>query len=252
MDVFRQNVVGSIQQIIFWSLPVTALFIVLRAQIVRVILGASTFSWGQTKLTAAAVALFVISLVSQSIVLLLVRGYYSSGNTKKPLWINLSSSVLVVVFGYIFLHLFYAAPGFKSVIENILRVTDVHGTEMLALPLAYALGSLINVILLWCAFRKDFLLGIKTGISRTVWETMFATLVIGITSYFFLGIFDDVFTLTKFYGIFFQGFYSGMIGIFAGIVVLHFLKNKEYTAVAKAMSQKFWKRPIAVPEQKAL
>lgn len=252
METFRINIIGGIQQIIFWSLPITALFIVLRAQIVRVILGASTFSWGQTKLTAAAVALFIISLVSQSIVLLLVRGYYASGNTKKPLWINLISSIIVVVLGYLIVQLFYTMPVLRHTIENLLRVSDVHGTEMLALPFAYAIGSLINVGLIWASFRKDFFVGIKTGISNTVFQSLVATFVIGVISYFSLGFFDNIFTLSTFWGVFLQGLCAGIVGIFGGIVILHYMKNKQYIQVRDALSNKFWKRAVSVPEQAEL
>lgn len=252
IETFRINIIGGIQQIIFWSLPITALFIVLRAQIVRVILGASTFSWGQTKLTAAAVALFIISLVSQSIVLLLVRGYYASGNTRKPLWINLISSIIVVVLGYMIVQLFYTMPVLRHTIENLLRVSDVHGTEMLALPFAYAIGSLINLALIWISFRKDFFVGIKTGISNTVFQSLVATFVIGVISYFSLNIFDKIFSLSTFWGVFLQGFCSGVMGIIGGIIVLHLVKNKQYCAVRDAMSHKFWKRAVSVPEQAEL
>lgn len=252
METFRTNIVGGIQQIIFWSLPVTALFIVLRAQIVRVILGASTFSWAQTKLTAAAVALFVISLVSQSIVLLLVRGYYASGNTKKPLWINLFSSVIVVTMGFVIVQLFQTMPILRHTIENLLRVENVHGTEMLALPFAYAVGSLINVGLIWVSFRKDFFAGMKTGISKTVFETSVATFVIGVVAYFSLNIFDNIFSLATFWGVLLQGLCAGIVGLIAGILVLHLIKNKEYLRVRDAMSHKFWKRPVSIPEQKEL
>lgn len=249
MEKFRMNIIGGIQQIIFWALPITILFMVLRAQIVRVILGASTFSWGQTKLTAAAVALFIISLVSQSIVLLLVRGYYASGNTKKPMLINLFSSIVVVILGYIILHLFLTMPVLRHTIESLLRVSDVHGTEMLALPFAYAIGSLINVGLIWISFRRDFFVGIKTGISNSIFQSITATSVIGIISYFSLGVFDKIFTLSTFWGVFLQGFCAGITGIIAGIIVLHFMKNKQYFAVRDAMSHKFWKRAISIPEQ---
>lgn len=252
METFRKNVIQGIQQIIFWALPATALFVILRAQVVRVVLGTSSFSWDQTKLTSAAVALFVVSLASQSIVLLLVRGYYATGDTKKPLWINFISSLSIVVFGYVFLQLFNTSPVFKTTFESILRVKNVAGSEMLALPLAYMLGSLINVAILWRTFRADFLQNIKTGISLTVYQSSVATLVIGVVAYLFLGVFDDIFSLHTFWGVFLQGFSAGIIGILCGILVLSLFKNKEYIAVRNAMSHKFWKRPVSVPEQKAL
>jgi putative peptidoglycan lipid II flippase len=92
---FIKHIISAARQIIFWSLPIMVLLIVLRAQIVRVILGTNSFSWADTRLTAASVALFVISLVSQGLVLLFIRGYYASGNTRKPLVINVFSSIMV-------------------------------------------------------------------------------------------------------------------------------------------------------------
>ena len=76
------------------------MFIVLRAQIVRTILGSGSFSWSDTKLTAASLAIFVVSAIAQGLILLFIRGYYASGNTKKPLLINTISAILIIVFSF--------------------------------------------------------------------------------------------------------------------------------------------------------
>ena len=106
MDTYISNIIIAAKQIIFWSLPAIAIIVVLRAQIIRVILGSDTFSWSDTRLTAASVALFVISLVTQGLVLLFVRGYYAASKTKKPLIVNVFSSIMVVVFAYIIIYIF--------------------------------------------------------------------------------------------------------------------------------------------------
>ena len=64
--------------------------IVLRAQIVRAILGRGQFDWSATRLTAAALALFVLSLLAQSATFLISRAYYAIGNTKKPFYFGLA------------------------------------------------------------------------------------------------------------------------------------------------------------------
>jgi putative peptidoglycan lipid II flippase len=251
-ESFRSQIVEGARQIIFWSLPIMALFIVLRAQIVRVVLGSNAFSWGQTRLTAAGVALFVISLCSQAMVLLLVRGYYAAGNTKKPLLINLFSSVMVVIFGYIFIAIFKICPAIHPFIESILRVEGVNGTIMLALPLAYALGSLVNVILLWRIFRKDFLKGHYSGINRTILEVGGGAIILGSVAYYMLGVLDDVFSLSTFIGVFMQGFIAGVVGIIAFCVVMILLKNKEYKSLISAVRKKFWNSAVIAPEQSDL
>src|SRR3989338_7770702 len=48
MDEFKKHLKSATRAIVFWSLPITFLFIVLRAQIVRVILGSGSFSWENT------------------------------------------------------------------------------------------------------------------------------------------------------------------------------------------------------------
>ncbi len=249
MGNFIGHIIGAAKQIIFWSLPVITLLIVLRAQIVRVVLGSETFSWSDTRLTAAAVALFVLSLVSQGLVLLFVRGYYASGNTRKPLIINVLSSVMVVVLAIIIINLFKNFPILLNHLELILRVRAVPGTIMLALPLAYALGSMLNFSLIWISFKKDFLLGGHSGLFRTFIESLLAALVMGLVSYILLGIFNQIFNLETGLGIFLQGLCSGVLGIFFGIITLTILKNKEFISIKKAFHNKFWQNRVVAPEQ---
>ena len=86
---FISQIGDAARVIIFWSLPITFLFIVLRAQIVRVLLGSGAFSWSDTRLTAAMLAIFAVSLIAQNLLPLLIRGYYAAGNTRRPLLVNL-------------------------------------------------------------------------------------------------------------------------------------------------------------------
>ncbi|MCI0533528.1 oligosaccharide flippase family protein, partial [bacterium] len=55
---FLEHMGSALRHIIFWSIPVVFLMIVLRAQIVRVILGSGAFNWEHTRLVAAALAVF--------------------------------------------------------------------------------------------------------------------------------------------------------------------------------------------------
>jgi len=131
-EKFFQEMLAAARHIIFWSVPMIVLFIVLRAQIVRVVLGSGNFDWADTRLTAAALALFSISILAQSLILLFVRGYYAGGNTKKPLIINLFSAVLIVIFAFGFLWLFKRLDFFRYFVESLLRVDNVAGAEFLA------------------------------------------------------------------------------------------------------------------------
>lgn len=252
MDNFIIHIISASRQIIFWSLPVIALMAVLRAQIVRVVLGSNMFSWADTRLTAASVALFIISLASQGLVLLFVRGYYAAGNTKKPLIVNVFSSVMVVVFAFLILELFRAYPSVLSDLELLLRVGGVPGTMMLALPLAYALGSLLNFALIWVLFKKDFLHGKSSKLFITFIQSAIGAGVMGMVSYIFLGIFDDIFSLATGRGVFLQGFLSGILGIISGLLTLMLMKNQELKDLTTALGHKFWRGRVIAPEQREL
>lgn len=247
---FFGQIVASSRHIIFWSIPVSVLFVVLRAQIVRTILGAGKFSWEDTRLTAAALALFTVSIVAQSMTLLFVRGYYAMGNTKKPLYSGLFSGFMIIFFSYGFIKIFKIFPMFRYFIESLLRVDDISGTSVLMLPLGYSLALIAHCVLLGIYFHKDFP-DFSRAVTKTLFQIFSASVIMGFVAYIGLNIFDKIFNLNKLMGIFSQGLFSGLIGIFALILTLKILKNKELDEIWKTMHKKIWKaKPIApdVPE----
>lgn len=239
----------AMRHIIFWSVPAIAFIIVLRAQLVRVVLGSGAFDWSDTRLTAAALALFVISLTAQAIVLLLVRGYYAAGDTKKPLLIALISAVVSLSSAYYLMMLFIESQGFRLFMESLLRVEGIPGTEVLMLPLGYSIGVLVNALLLLISFQKDFG-GLTTSLSNVFWKGIFASLGAGGVSYYILSILDDVFDINTFFGIFSQGFIAGISGIIVLYILLQFVKSRELKEVSKSIHHKFWKTKAIFPEQR--
>ena len=244
MEKFMSHVMGPIRQIVFWSLPVIALFVVLRAQIVRVILGTGNFDWSDTRLTAASLALFIISVVAQSIVLLLTRAYYASGRTWKPLWITLVSSVLTIAFAYLFLNVYINTPLVASFFESLLRIDSVYGSSVVMLPLAYSVGIFINLTLLMSVFKRDFTSTAGYGITKTFWQSFSASLFMGIVAYTMLKIIDPYFSQDTVLGVFSHGFISGLVAIILGGMFLVFIKNEEILVFFKIIRKKLWKTPL--------
>lgn len=244
LGTFLDQMVISARHIIFWSTPMMTLFVVLRAQIVRTILGAGHFNWSDTRLTAACLAIFVFSAVPQSLLLLFVRGYYALGKTRKPLIINILSSAFLVSMGFLFSYFFKAQPVFRYFIEGLFKVDNVSGSIVLVLPLAYSIGTLLNAAVHWLAFQGEF-----PAFSRPVLKTFFASfsasVIMGYVAYLFLNVFDKVFNINTLVGIFLQGFCAGLLGIAAGILVLVFMKNEEVREIWKALHQKIWQAKIA-------
>ncbi|MBP7006535.1 MAG: hypothetical protein KBC44_00715 [Candidatus Pacebacteria bacterium] len=240
---FKDSLKATARSIVFWSLPITFLFIVLRAQIVRVILGSGSFSWDNTRLVAASLAVFSISIMAQGLIALFARAYYASGNTKRPLYVNLLSSISIIIFSFVFLNLFKNSEFFRFFIENILKLSGIKGTEVLMLPLAYSLGTILNAGLLWYFIKQDFMKGERFLIT-VFFQSLGASFFIGIVSYLSLNLFSSVFYTNTFWSILFQGLVSGILGIGAGVAVLYLLGNKELKDLALTLKTKFWKTKV--------
>ncbi len=251
-EEFKKHLKLSARQIIFWSLPVVFLFIVLRAQIVRVILGTGYFSWNDTRLVAAALAIFSVSIISQAMVPLLSRAYYAAGDTKRPLTVNLFCSILIIIFSFVFLRVFENFAYFRYFIESFLKVSDVPGTEVLMLPLAYSLGTTINFILHWYFVKRDFLKKGEPFIARTSFQSLGASFFIGFIAYLGLNLFSNFFNLNTGLGVFLQGFISGILGILVGILALYLLKSEELKELWQTLRTKFWKIRIFLSPQEEL
>jgi putative peptidoglycan lipid II flippase len=245
---FIEQTVVSAQHIIFWSIPCAILFITLRAQIVRTILGAGVFNWFQTRLTAAALAIFVASIIFQNLTLLFVRAYYAVGNTKKPFIAKFINALTTVVLGFVFMILFKNYPPFRNLLENLLRIQDVPGTIVLVLPLGWSVGEVLNNLALWFVFEKDFK-GFSLPVLKTTAQVLVSSLSMGIVSYFSLNLFSFVFNMNTTFGVFMQGFVSGIFGIIVGVIVLVLMKNKELAEVYSTLRGKISKVKIFTPTQ---
>ncbi len=245
-DEFVEQMVTSARHIIFWSIPISVLFIVLRAQIVRTLLGAGRFNWNDTRLTAAALALFTVSLIAQNLVALFVRSYYSQGKTKTPLVMNVLSALIIIFGSFYLINLFQSNLFFRDFIESMLKVSGISGTVVLMLPLGFTIGVIFNLIVHWIGFSHHFP-KFSSPVLRALFQVSGSSLIMGFIVYKALNIFDMVFNTNTFTGIFLQGFVSGSIGIVVAVLVLYILKNRELIEVWGTLHKKIWKAKIVLP-----
>lgn len=250
-EEFKAHLKEAARAIVFWSLPVIFLFIVLRAQIVRVILGSGSFSWEDTRLVAAGLAVFAISILAQGMITLLSRAYYAAGNTRKPLIINISCSLLIIFLAYFLVQFFEQVPMFRYFIESLLKVSDIPGTEVLMLPLAYSIGTILNFILQVWSIKKEFM-SHEPFVSKTFFQSLGGSFFLGLTTYLSLNALSPVFGTTTFWGVFLQGFISGLIGILAGGAILYLLGSEELRGLMQAVTSKFWKAKVIAPSTEEL
>ncbi|MEK7598891.1 MAG: lipid II flippase MurJ [Patescibacteria group bacterium] len=244
---FEVNVNSSIRHIIFWSTPAAILFIVLRAHIVRVVLGAGAFGWADTRLTAAALGIFSVAIVAQSVSILLVRAFYAAGRVAFPLLVDVFTAGVIIGFSYGFLKLFEISRSFQLFFNAFLRVEDLSQTSVLILVFAFSLGSVLDVFLLWLGFVRIFRFS-DGKLRKSAFKNALAGAALGASTYGLLRLTGVWFDLKTFGSVFFHGFLAGTGGIAAAAAVHWFLRNEELFEILDALRRKFWSRPVIASE----
>ena len=254
---FLEHVALAARQVIFWSLPATALIIVLRAHIVRAILGSGAFDWTDTRLTAASVAIFSLCLASQGLTLIIVRGYYAAGRTFVPFFVSIGMMISTIALGIAFTTASHAEEVISSV-RSLFRLTDVPGAEILSLPLAFTLASIGGTIVLTYHFEKRFR-GFLREIRTSFVQSAVAAVAAGVAAYFTLRIlasgadllnngqaslFAPIGISSTLLSIFTTGFIAGVIGLCVAAFVYARIGNREYAENFDAIRSRLWRKSV--------
>lgn len=166
-QVFEGLFVKTARAILFFMLPSTALVIVLRAQIIRLILGYGFFGWSDTKIASATLGFFALSIVAQGLAPLFARSFYAVHDTKTPMIASIISILFSIVAGFILIK----AP-----------FGQTYGVASLAL--AFSIGSWINLGILLILITKKIeinLFGQLGFILKTVVLTAFMVIAVQLT-----------------------------------------------------------------------
>jgi len=238
---FINHVAIAARHVIFWSFPAIGLIVVLRAHIVRVVLGSGAFDWTDTRLTAAALAIFSLALAAQGLTLLLVRGYYAAGHTLVPFLASLFSASGIVLLGFLFLRVFEDSAILRLV-EVLMRVEDIEGTSILALPFAYALVSILGLLALALHFEYRFG-GFFSAVRRTFFESTAAAVAGGTAAYATLYIIGPLTLSSTLLSVFSRGLAGGIAGLAAAAFIYWIVRNREFGETIEAIRAKLWRTP---------
>lgn len=246
---FNLQLLTALRHIIFWSIPVIGLVVVLRAQIVRVLLGSGEFDWSDTRLTAAMLAIFVISLIAQAILLLLIRAFYAGGRTVLPLCVALFSGLSSIGLALWLRVLYVEQPALQIYLNEIIRFRDiqVQGTEVLVLALAFVLGQFIQLLILIILSIHSFKISYRP-LFRLFVQATTASLAGAVSAYVTLAFIVDGVDQGTFIGIMLQGISAGIMGILAIVLVYWASGSKELSEIYRSFHAKIFKTDVIAPQ----
>lgn len=233
---FRATLTAAARHLIFWSSVATVLIIVLRAHIVRLLLGAGSFDWNDTRLTAAILGIFAVALVAQCITLLASRAFYAADRSWNPLMLQAFGLAASLALAWGGIALATASPMARYFIETLLRVEDASGASVLFIALGGAAGQLLMGSLALLTL-KQVAPGVARSLLRPMLEGVGAAIIGGSAAYGVLSFMGNIAPLTTVLAVLAQGLSAGMVGLIAAAAVLILLENKEFRDVFDALKR---------------
>jgi putative peptidoglycan lipid II flippase len=249
---FSKLIMNALRHILFWSFPIVALLIVVRAQFVRVILGSGEFDWADTRLTAAILALFALSLAAQAVHLLLVRALYATQNTRLPFYATLGSSFVAVISAFGFYSLILTNGSFNALLKSLMRLEGVSGIEVLALPLGYSFALILQTTLLLFMSRRELFVSARV-ILGSLLRGLTAALVAGFCAYTTLNFYATGIEADTLLTIFLQGLFASLIGGLGALFTYYLLRSPELTEAYQAIHRRMFKtKPVGPQDEDTL
>lgn len=210
LEEFKSIFITSFNQMLYLVLPVSALFLVLRIPIVRLVFGAGQFDWQATVLTGQTLAFFSLSIFAQALIYLVSRGFYALQDTKTPLIIGTLTTISMIVMAILFIM--------------------SYGTGVEGIAVAYSLSTILNVVISMIVLNK------KTGgfnkpmLLVPIIKILFATICTGFALYIPIKLLDQlVFDTTRTLNLIFLTGISSGAGLTLYLLLTWFLKVKEAT-----------------------
>ena len=206
----------AIKAIAFLMIPASLIFFLMRAQIVRLILGSGKFGWDDTKMTAITLGLFSLSLLAQGVIPLLARAFYALKNTRTPMYISIFSIVLSIILAYLFA-----------------RTLSVAG-----LALAFSIGSYVNAILLFYFLRKNHSEAWSEDLIPSLTRTVIISLIMAVFVWLTMHLMANYVDMTRFTGILIQAMVSGLVGVIIFLTLSYLLNSDELKwAITRKIAQ---------------
>lgn len=195
-DQFSNHFKESVRRIVFFVLPMSVLFLVLRAHIVRVVLGSGAFDWSDTIRTAQVLGFLALAMVADSLVPLVARAFYALGDTRTP-----------------------ALVAIGTVVTNVLLLLWLRVYGLPGIGLAYVVSRIFSLGTL------TSLLGKRLGtlgadyIMRGTRRMLAAAVAAGAVAYAGLHLLAPYVNLHTFIGVAAQGAGAGTLGVLAYVAL---------------------------------
>ncbi len=234
-DRFRQDFTSAFKQIFFLVAPLSVLIFLLRAHLVRLVLGTGQFGWTDTRLTAASLGVFCFGIFAAALVPFLARTFYSFQNTKTPVLISLASVALNVSLSFLFVRLLSFENSFYRFFSSFLKLQGIDNFAVVGLPLAVSVSIVFQFFLLLYFLRKEIGGEKLVEIWHSCRKVLLALIPSAASAYLVLRATAPYLCTDTFLGVFLQAALSFLMGILVFCLSARFLKSSEMDIICRSL-----------------
>lgn len=220
-EEFQNVIIASLRHVLFLLIPITMLMIVLRAQIVRVLLGSGAFTWEDTRMTFDMLGALSLSVIAQGLVHILARALYALHNTILPFFAVLSGELTTFILAYYF-------------------VVEKFDPQFVAI--AISIGSTIQLAFLFVALKHKLKHLEITTLLKGLFIMSSTALLAGLCAQLLKLPVSHLVDMTTALGILIQMVVCSVAAITVYLTITHLLKLPESRAYTIAITQKLTKK----------
>ncbi len=234
---FVHDFMNSFRQIMFLILPGSMLFFVLRAQLVRIVLGTGKFSWEDTRLTAACLGLFCLGIFAQALTTLISRTFGAMQDNKTPAWVVLASVLLNILLIFVLANLLGQPGWFQETTSHWLRLDNISDIRIVALPMAFSLSNIFQFVVLMFILRKRWIRGFLKDLFIFSAKTLLASLIMAFFVYTTLYYIADLVDMTRAIGVGLQMMVAMAVGGLSYLIASYWLNRQVLVQITGALKR---------------
>lgn len=233
---FIKTLQHTIIRVLYFVVPITILLLLLRAHIVRLLLGYGACDWNCTITTFDTLGVLALGLVAQSLIPLFARSFYARQNTKTPVAISLVGMAVNVVLSYFL----------------------AQGLGIVGVALGFVIASTVQCILLFVYLHRSFV--VQDHVNKTTLQVfdvtivtqslkiLLASILLGGISYLTLNLVDlgykkipfSILNTHTVLRIFIQASVATITGSVAYVIFTRYLGIKESQVIGRSIG-KIWR-----------
>ena len=245
LETFKKTISKTVNQTLFFVIPIFVIILILRLPIVRLILGPgsnSKFGWNDTILTSWILLFLSLSIIGQSLLAILIRAFYSLKDTKTPVIVEIVSFILNIILALYFVRVFGNFPVISPTIGNIFNINNyIHFNSKFTwkavggLGLASGIAVTLNVLVLIYILSKKL-----KGFSLKEFyipaaKKLSSGIMMSAVMYFVYKLLSTIFNTAKTIDIVFLFLITIYIGLSTYIIMSFILNDPDMDLVTRAI-----------------